>query len=221
MKRSLLAIVAIFIAAAVIAKYALSVKDVRINDSDFCLNSDSVKKQYTGQNLITISPRGEETTQKERNSCAEEIKITRQFPSTLQISVKSKIPVAKIDGTDLLAAADGFVIKKRVTTSTPTIYLANAKDLKENTTISDKNAVFALQLASGLLKSDFTPSSIRIVGDDIAVYSTTGIIALFTNKASAAEQIDSLQSIVTKAKIDASKIEKIDLRFDKPTVVFK
>ncbi len=222
MLRSLLIALALLIAAGVIFKYAFTVREVNLEDKEACLSRDSVRNQYIGKNLLTVNAQKEEKAQKQKNSCVEGITVTRKFPGTLQISVKSKLPVAKIDGTDLLSTADGLVIKKQITANIPTIYLSNAKELKENSTITEPAAKFALEISSNLLKSDYTPASVRIMGGgDIAVYSTGGIIALFTTRKAASQQVDSLQSIMTKAKIDASKIEKLDLRFDKPTVVFK
>ena len=214
-----MAVAAVFL---VLAKFAFEVKTIDLKDQDSCLKQIDLKKEYIGKNLLLINPKKEQNSLKDKNSCVDGVAVERKFPITLQITVKSKVPVAKIDGTELLATSDGLLIKKQITANIPTIYLPNSKSLKENETLQDKTAIFALQISSGLLKSDFTPASIRLIGsNDIAVYSTSGIIALFTTNQSASDQVDSLQSIMTKAKIDASKIEKIDLRFNKPTVVFK
>lgn len=222
MKRSLLTAVAVLAALVVIPTYVLTVKNIQINSAQDCLDKKFLESQYLGKNILFLNTSKIEGELKQKNSCLEEVTVSRSFPSTIQISAKSKVPVAKIDGTDLLATSDGLVIKKQLTTNIPTIYLQNPKEAKENTKLTDKPALIALEIAANLLKSDFTPSSIRLLdSSDIAVYSTGGIIALFTTQKAAAGQVDSLQSIMTKAKIDATKIEKIDLRFDKPVIVFK
>jgi len=66
------------------------------------------------------------------------------------------------------------------------------------------------------------PVNVRITGhDDVAIYNQQGQLAIFSSKKDKEEQVDSLQQVISKAKIDSAKIAKIDLRFDKPVLVFK
>lgn len=224
MKRSLLIAFVLIVVVAILAKFLFTVRAIDVTGDENCLNNENIKNssQLLGKNIFLINFQQVQENLKKQNSCVESVSVSRKLPSKLSIAVKAKLPVAKIDGTDLLATAGGEVIKQQVTTSIPTIYLPGNVKAQQGTKLQDNETLFALNIASALLKSDFTPASIRIVGPvDIAVYSTNETVALFTTQMPVSSQVDSLQSILTKAKIDAAKIAKIDLRFDKPIIIFK
>lgn len=81
---------------------------------------------------------------------------------------------------------------------------------------------YAATLASELETSDFQLASMRILDDEtITIYNQQGAVAIFSLKKDEKSQISSLQQVLAKSKISATKIQKIDLRFDKPVVAFK
>jgi cell division septal protein FtsQ len=224
MKRSLLVAFILVVFFALLAKWLFTVRSIDVRGDENCLNKENVEanSNLLGKNIFLINTQQIEKNLKGKNSCLESISLSRRLPSKLVVSVKAKVPVAKIDGTDLLATVSGEVIKQQVTTNIPTIYLPGNVKATQGTKLESSNILSALGITAALLKSDFNPSSVRIVGpEDIAVYSTNETVALFTTRMSTASQVDSLQSILTKAKIDASKIAKLDLRFDKPIIIFK
>lgn len=224
MKRSLLAVVILVVLAVLLVKFAFTVRSIDVTGDRNCLNKESIEatSHILGKNIFLINTREVRENLKKENSCLDSVSLNKKLPSKLAIDVKAKVPVAKIDGTDLLASADGLVIKQQAQVPIPTIYLPGNIKAAQGARFTQNNILSALDITAALLKSDFTPSSVRIVGpEDIAVYSTNETVALFTTRMSTSGQVDSLQSILTKAKIDAAKIAKIDLRFDKPIIVFK
>lgn len=224
MKRSLLTAFILIAVLALLVKYVFTVRAIDVSGDQNCLSRESIEasSHLLGKNIFLINAQQVEQNLKKENSCLESISVSRKYPSKLQININAKVPVAKIDGTDLLTTAGGEVIKQQVTNSIPTIYLPGNVKANQGTKFQDTEVLFALSVAGALLKSDFTPASIRMVGpEDIAVYSTNETVAIFTTQTPASGQVDSLQSIMTKAKIDAAKIAKIDLRFDKPIIIAK
>lgn len=224
MKRSLLTAFILVAFLAILTKYVFTTRSIDVTGDENCVSGENVEatSHLLGKNIFLVNTTQVEENLKKENSCLESVSLGRKLPSKLVFSVKAKVPVAKIDGTDLLATADGLIIKQQVTTNIPTMYLPGNIKAQKGAKIEDSTVLSALGVTSALLKSDFTPASIRIIGSaDIAVYSTNETVALFTTQMPAARQVDSLQSILTKAKIDASKIAKIDLRFDKPIIIFK
>lgn len=224
MKRSLLAVVILVVLVALLAKFAFTVRTIDVTGDENCLNKENIqsKSDLLGKNIFLINGPQVEQNLKKENSCLQSLSLIRKLPSKLAVEVKAKVPVAKIDGTDLLATAGGEVIKQQVATNIPTIYLPGNVKVGQGTKFENSDILAALGITAALLKSDFTPASVRIVGpEDIAVYSTNETVALFTTRMPISGQVDSLQSIMTKAKIDAAKIAKLDLRFDKPIIVFK
>lgn len=84
------------------------------------------------------------------------------------------------------------------------------------------NVPFAAMLAYELATSDFQVSNIRILDSEtVSVYNPEDTVVIFTVKKDAKVQIDSLQKTLALAKMNATKIAKIDLRFDKPTITLK
>lgn len=130
-------------------------------------------------------------------------------------------PSVQIEGTSLYLAENGQVLD-RASSKKPLLYLDKNIKLAAGQKVTDQQALFAAKIAAGLSRSDFTVASIRLLDSpDIAVYSPQDAIAVFSSNKDANLQIDSLQQVLAKAKIDATKISKIDLRFDKPVIVFK
>lgn len=127
-----------------------------------------------------------------------------------------------IDGSELSLTENGTALRKAKGKNLPKIFLSPETTPAENQLVTDSKILFALTLVKNLTKSDFTPAQVRFVNDvDIIVHSQLEATALFTTTKDAVSQVDSLQSVLSKAKIDATKISQIDLRFNKPVVTYK
>ena len=225
MQKSLLALTVVLLAAVlVLAKTVFEVKSIEVKGGQNCIDNGGVESQLhvIQKNIFFTDTSKLEETLKQKNICLDFVSIHKIFPSKIVFDVVSQNPVAKIEGTDLQITSNGLVMKMGELHGRPTIYLPNNTNVQQGDIIEDKYVLFALNLASDLLKSDFSPSGIRFVSNrDIAIYSTAETVALFTTEKSSSGQVDSLQAIMTKAKIDASKIAKVDLRFDKPIITNK
>ncbi len=130
-------------------------------------------------------------------------------------------PVIQIEGTNLFLTENGQIITQS-SSKKPLLYLDKSLKLTSGQKVTDPQILFAGKIAAGLAKSDFSVASIRLLPSaDIAVYNPQNAIAVFSADKDAKNQIDSLQQVLAKAKIDAAKIVKIDLRFDQPVITFK
>ncbi|MDO8487595.1 MAG: hypothetical protein Q7S45_04825 [Candidatus Curtissbacteria bacterium] len=150
-------------------------------------------------------------------------KISKNFSFKKSAAVQSVNvePVVQIEGTDLYLAENGEVVA-RSGSKKPLLYLDKNIKFAAGQKITQGQILFAAKIAAGLIKSDFTVATIRLLDSrDIAVYNPQDAIAVFSSNKDANLQIDSLQQVLAKAKIDATKIVKIDLRFDKPVIAFK
>ena len=227
MKKKLAAVLTALILALIIYTIFFSdvfkIKTIQVAQES-CITREQVEStlSLTGKNTILINTEKLTRQLKDKYSCLENIQIKKIYPSTISIQTRSTQPVAKIDETDYLVTEGGLVIEKTQDTQLPKIYIPQGTEIKLNQKITSDKILFGLTLAREVAKTDFTPASVRFLEEgDVAVYSTQEAIALFSTTKSAAGQVDSLQSVLAKAKIDAAKIEKIDLRFDKPTIVYK
>lgn len=130
-------------------------------------------------------------------------------------------PSVQIEDTNFYLAENGQVTD-RAGSKKPLLYIDKKIKISPNSVVTDPQVLFAAKIAGGLAKSDFSVASVRLLPTgDIAVYNPAGAIAVFSISKGAGDQIDSLQQVLAKAKIDAAKIVKIDLRFDQPVITFK
>ena len=200
------------------------IKTVIFNDDDKCVdNSQEItQSQLIGSNLIFFQAQTFAQNIKDQFVCVDTIGLERKFPSTVIIDIKSKEPVALIAETQSQVTKDGLLIDADYKVQIPTVFLPKDFTLDPNKKITDEDVLTALEITDNLLKSDFVPSTVRIIDKQkIAVYSSKDILVIFSSDKDPSSQVDSLQAILAEAKIDATKIDKIDLSFEKPVISYK
>lgn len=198
-------------------------KAVEIIGENACIGQSEIFEATQIQNinliLISTDQLGDEIRQK--LPCAPDIKVEKRYPSTVAVTIKSSPPVVQIADTQFSLNSDGQPTKAQNAGILPTLFLPQDIKIEETKRVEDKKVLFALGLVRELSKSDFTPTQVRFVDEiDIIIYSQTEAKAVFTTTKDVKEQVDSLQSVLAKAKIDASKISQIDLRFNKPVITY-
>lgn len=204
------------------------VKSVEVVETTACLSSQdsSFEESLVGKNIFLIQKDQIEAKLKTNYDCIDQIKIDRHLPSNLKITTTVKGPVARISDS-LAVSENGLVVESQA--NLPILFLNGNQPKKAGEQLTGRDILFALQVIKALLQADFLASNIRIVDPkNIAFYNRQGLVVLFTSDKEADLQIDSLQYIISRSKIDATKneifllkIAKIDLRFDKPVIVYK
>lgn len=200
----------------------LKIKHIDLNQDQKCITKKELSTRLTiiGRNIFLISEDKLTNDIKNKFNCPTEVKIEKKFPSTLKIEVIDSQPVVKIAQT-IFSATESGEITKNEDPNNPTLYLPIEK-LEIGQKITDEITLMAIKIASQLSKSDLAVANIRLASDqNIAVYNYDGVVTIFSSKKDISRQLDSLQQVLSMAKIDATKIAKIDLRFDKPIVEFK
>ncbi len=76
------------------------------------------------------------------------------------------------------------------------------------------------ELAEELNKTNIGVNSLSIINDDSLEASISGGISILLKKENIAQQVSSLQLMLARFKIEGRIPKKIDLRFQKPVVVF-
>lgn len=221
MKKIFICLISVIIVSAVTFS-TLMVKSVHLQSNSNCLDEKVLLGKVDKKNIILLDTDKLKEDIKKQSTCVENLKITKRYPNTIDFQLDQKEAVARIDGSQFSATEDGLIILASPNTQTPTIFLPQGVERNVDQKIKDASILFALKLVRSLQKSDFIPANVRITEQgDIAIYSSQEAIALFTLERSVDLQVDSLQSVIAKAKIDPSKIAKIDLRFDKPVLIYK
>ena len=77
-----------------------------------------------------------------------------------------------------------------------------------------------MELEKEFKRADIRVVSLSIIGRKEIEASISGGTKVFLRTEKIAQQVSSLQAILTRFKIEGRIPKKIDLRFEKPTVVF-
>jgi len=198
-------------------------KTIALKGDESCLSRAKLESyNLDKKNLLILNTNKLSKNLKTDFSCIDQVEIIKDLPDSLIINFSANPDLVKIEGTNLIIQKDGKTKEKVNEVNLPTIFLPSQSSYQKEQTVQDPIILAALEIVQFLTKSDFTLQNIRFTeGNDIAIYDTKGTVALFSSTKEASSQVDSLQSILSKAKINELKIAKIDLRFDKPVIVNK
>lgn len=220
----LLATVLISALSLVVFSPLAKIRQIEIIQSQNCLDSKTAL-QEAGVSKKLIFLVSEEMVAQEltkKHGCIGKLKVKKNLPSKLTLEVEIAQPLVKIENTNFSLTRQGWVFESLGGTQLPSLYLGTDISLQPGTRVNDETVVYALTIAEGLSKSDFSAVNLRIVDESsIAAYGQGGLVVIFSPKKDANFQLDSLQQVLALAKIDGTKITKIDLRFDKPVIVYK
>lgn len=176
----------------------------------------------------------------------EEVAINKELPDKLHIFYKLRQPAAILEqkltetlpeGKQLLKSEyylideEGLIFEKITQKlDLPVIKVADSTaggtgaTLGVSTRLNENLVAAALEILQNTKKiSDFKIQNITIFPDAQKVWVETslGVEVEFSSEESIDQQISSLQTILTKARMDGKRVARIDLRFTKPVVVYE
>lgn len=200
----------------------LKVRNIQISQEKDCLKSDDVLDLTKNQIIFFLDTQKIENELKTKFPCIFEISLQKNLPSILKVNLSEDKIVAKVNGTNFYLTLKGEILETNTKHNLPLIFLPQDYKNEKNTKISDPTILMSLYLLSSLAKTDFTATNLRFLGNgQIAVYNQKGTIAVFSPQKDRNQQLDSLQQVLTAAKIDQAKISKIDLRYNNPIVEYR
>lgn len=154
-----------------------------------------------------------------------EIKIVKKIPPELQFILKKREAMAALvkessPDENYLVDEEGFCLKKASATDLPLVLVQELPKIAVGEKPEDRAITKAIEIIKELKLNLFEPKTakvnpfnieVRLEGDELTIFSTFKELKI---------QINSLQLILTRAKIEGKKISRLDLRFDKPVVVY-
>lgn len=200
------------------------IRQIEIIQSQDCLDPKTTLSEAGVSNKLIFLVSEDMVTQEltKKHGCIGKLKVKKNLPSKLKLELEIAQPLVKIENTNFSLTGEGWVFESSGGSQLPSFYLGTDIGLQPGTRVNDETIIFVLTIAKGLSKSDFSAVNLRIVDESsIAAYEREGLVAIFSSKKDANFQLDSLQQVLALAKIDGTKITKIDLRFDKPVIVYK
>lgn len=173
-----------------------------------CIKSTNLTKNYP--NKIKLDVIG-------RKAVAQVIFVDNFEASTSSIIENSATPAASLADEPSLIDDEGTVFSKGIIENLPKIYIFN----KKLSIGGDLNEDFLTKtlLVQKFLKDFSLNNFMVIIFNNLLIVEYLPKI-VFRLDADINSQLASLQLILQKAKIDESRLEFIDLRFDKPIVKF-
>jgi len=210
------------VSLAFLSTSLFKIKNIEVPEGKGCIDESAIKEQFVGKNIFTVSSRQAQEKIADAYKCAKNMSVQKKYPSTLVITVEADRPLVKLGDKNIYITENGLVLEGQNQGNLPTIFFDKEPELKPGEKIEDDTVVFALSLISQIGKTEFVATSIRILNPAvISVYNRESQAVIFTSEKDAGRQVDSLQLILSESKIDPSKIEKIDLRFEKPVITYK
>ena len=202
--------------------FLFKISNIEVAEGKECVDESAIKAQFAGKNIFMVSSRQIQGSIADAYKCAKNVSVQKKYPSTLVITVEADHPLVEVGDKNIYLTANGFVLEGQNQGNLPTIFFDKEPELNPGEKINDDIVIFALSLISQIGKTEFVATSIRILNPAmISVYNRESQAVIFTSEKNAGHQVDSLQLILSESKIDPSKIEKIDLRFEKPVITYK
>jgi cell division septal protein FtsQ len=149
------------------------------------------------------------------------IKIQKSFPSRVDFKLTSRQPQVAISGEKFhLVDFEGVVIEKSETPGEyPLIFLEPEVNLKVGEKFNQKEVLKTIKAIGGLKLRLIEPKMAKIISSSwVDVWLKDDTQLIISLKKEIDSQLDSLQLIYQRAKIEGKKLKQIDVRFDKPII---
>jgi len=148
----------------------------------------------------------------------------KYFPPALVWQIFLRVPVAVIRADkDYQIDEDGVIIADNNTNVLPQLKVdVNFDHLDIGNRFSQEYIIKSLALIKFLKLNLLEPTEINVISKfSTEIKLKTGEILVFSTQEDGKNKLDSLQLIFSRAKIEGKKISYIDLRFDKPVIVYE
>lgn len=226
----------------------LLIKNIEVDiNSANCLDGIDLKSLIAleGENIFLINDTSIEKKLTENYHCIKDIKLAKIFPHKVKLTIDGRRDLARIAKMTTEATSSsrsafldwttpystessfyvvdelGYVFKKTESTTSPLIY-TDTDTLEIGSRFSSEifkkiSVVLHRLKENGLFNPNLEVQS--RLGEDIFLVKNAEKL-IFSLKKDIFGQLGSLQLILQKAKIEGKVVESVDLRFDKPVVVY-
>lgn len=178
-----------------------------------------------GKNIIFLSTKNLVGQVEKTNPLLKEVKIKKNLPNHLFFELRKREPQAALKNPEKgfwIIDEEGFLLEKTNETELPVILVEQPINLNVGEKIVEKETVWAVNLLKGLKFRLLKPKTAKIVSPrQIEVELDDKPLVIFSSLKEADFQLDSLQLIFSRSKIEGRNLKQVDLRFDKPVVIYE
>lgn len=226
----------------------LLIKNIEVDiNSANCLDGIDLRSLVAleGKNIFLISDASIEKKLIENYHCIKDVKVAKIFPHKVKLDINGRVDLARIakmtteatpssgsafldwttphstESSFFVVDELGYIFKKTESTASPLIY-TDTDTLEIGSRFSGEIFKKISVVLSRLKETELFDPNLEVksrLGEDIFVVKNAEKL-IFSLKKDIFGQLGSLQLILQKAKIDGKVIESVDLRFDKPVVVY-
>lgn len=179
------------------------------------------------QNILILSTDRVRKEIIERNPWVRNTTVSKLLPDTLQVKIDLYNPFAYLKSNEgyFLLSDDARILAKQKFLSNllPVISYYQQFDyqsLSSGEFLRQKDILTTLSFLEKLKEMNIQINSIDIGSSHMLVFNSDGKIIIFTTEKSQERQRYELEIIVRQTKIDGKDFKSLDLRFDKPVIIF-
>lgn len=181
-----------------------------------------VNRLVLGKNIILLSPPEVEQLIKSELPGIDQVETEKRLPNKLIVCLTKRKPIAVVEANSDYYEVDyqGIILTKlEQPTNLPLIASGEISVMATNHRLESPVILSSLDLLYQLLVSNIETRRLEITNSrELAVFLKTGPKVLISLDKNIKEQVESLQLILERAKIEGKQIQLIDLRFDKPVI---
>lgn len=189
---------------------------------------------YIARSLLTLNTKSLQTALVEGNLTLRLVEVNKRLPETLEVRYWEREPVAVVEMGEnfLLVDSEGLIFhpaSERYKLSLSHLILSSDGDSEDQTNyqLGDRFAsglvTAALQILDGvnqMAEVELAKLEIHPQGT-FTLQTENGWTALLDAGKDVPAQITSLQTVVTAARMEGRGLQSIDLRFERPVVVYE
>jgi len=177
-----------------------------------------------GKNIVFFPTKDLVSQIKASHPLLKEVKIKKSLPNHLSFELKKREPQAALKSPEegfWIVDEEGFLLEKANEIELPVILVEQPINLNVGEKI-EKEAVWTINLLKSLKFRLLMPKTAKIVSPrQIEIELSDGLLVIFSSLKEVNFQLDSLQLIFSRSKIEGRNLKQIDLRFDKPVVIYE
>lgn len=180
--------------------------------------------ETSGKNILFLSPAKISAQVEENHPEFFQVQTSKQLPHGLLFEIKARrtvVAIGKEEGDFYLVDKDGVILEKTEhPADLPLVLIIDDISQSVGKKIQTEVILKQIQILHQSQLRLLEPKSTRVVSErTIEAWFKDDLQVLFSTQKEAKEQLDSLQFILERTKIEGEKPKRIDLRFDKPVIV--
>jgi len=192
-------------------------------DSGFIYES---LQKFSSRSILFVNQKEIAKTVSDISLVIKNVEVTKIFPDTLTVRIQLREAVAEVISGEnhLLIDKDGFIFAKSPSNvSLPQINLLDGEAIGIAQSLNPALIQNAIKVIVELGRRNlFKVKSLDLPKDQsIAVLAENNLTIYFKSNATILWQVQSLEAILQKAKLEKGKLVKVDFRFERPIVVFQ